>query len=144
MATYRTTDADHAESRLHRKSCKHVGTRFGAAAGNPLQGMEAIMTESGDKPIGSVMTYLRKLNQSVRSKQVDVPCGSCTACCRSPHMPADLLPQERADFPDAVPMPVGMGGPRSSGWALPKRPDGSCVYLIDDKCSIYHRRPDSC
>jgi Fe-S-cluster containining protein len=98
----------------------------------------------GDKPVGSVTTYLRKLHQGAVRGQVDVPCGSCNACCRSAHIHADLLPHELKDFPDAVPISDLIGSPESSGFALPKNADGSCSRLIDGKCSIYPRRPLSC
>ena len=27
---------------------------------------------------------------------------------------------------------------------LPRHPDGSCIYLVDEMCSIYPRRPAAC
>jgi hypothetical protein len=92
--------------------------------------------EAGTKPIGSLTTYLRKLQRMRRTGRTDVPCGTCNACCRSPKLHVDLRPEERADWPDAVPL--------DDGWALPKKPDGSCAKLIDGKCSVYARRPISC
>jgi Fe-S-cluster containining protein len=96
----------------------------------------------GNKPSGSVTTFLRFWNKRLENGRVDVPCGQCTACCRSPRVQADLTVDELAAFPDAVHHPELMGS--ATKWALPKRDDGSCKYLIDDKCSIYNRRPRSC
>lgn len=65
-----------------------------------------------------------------------VPCGACNACCRNPHLVADLTPEEVKDYPDAVEV--------DGEWRLPKRPNGECVHLTDGRCSIYDRRPVSC
>jgi len=66
-----------------------------------------------------------------------VPCGSCNACCRHAHLHADLTPDERAEFPEAVLVP-------GTGWALPKMANGECVYFTGEGCGIYDRRPISC
>jgi hypothetical protein len=99
------------------------------------------VVEAAMKPSGSVTTFLRKLHQGDKRGTVKVPCGQCNACCRSPNVKADLLAEELADFPDAVYDPKITSGPKTTGWALPKREDGTCNYLIHDKCSIYARRP---
>ena len=33
---------------------------------------------------------------------------------------------------------------KNLGFTLAKKMDGSCVYLKDKKCTIYHDRPKSC
>lgn len=92
------------------------------------------------KPIGSVSTYVRLFMRQRRERgEVSVPCGSCTACCRSPRLWAGLRPDEEARFPEAVPVPDNPGLK-----ALPKKADGSCVHLVDDRCAIYARRPFGC
>lgn len=32
----------------------------------------------------------------------------------------------------------------NGGWSLKKNEDGACSLLIDDRCSIYERRPKAC
>src|ERR1051325_1096746 len=58
------------------------------------------------------------------------PCNGCTACCRSSHMKAAILDHERADFPEAV------YDDAAKRYVLPKRADGSCIHLVDDKCTV--------
>jgi len=94
----------------------------------------------GDKPIGSVTTYLRKYQRGIKEGNVDVPCGRCNACCRAPSIFVDLYDDELKDFPEAVPAPKHS----KHQMMLPKKQDGSCVHLIDGKCSIYARRPRGC
>jgi len=47
-------------------------------------------------------------------------CSGCGGCCR---------------FVGFVPEAKGV---------LPITPDGSCAYLVNNKCSIYDKRPDIC
>lgn len=92
------------------------------------------------KPVGSVSTFIRHLQRQQRERgEVNVPCGTCTACCRSPRLSASLLPAEESRFPDAVPVPD-----RPTLKCLPRKPDGTCSYLIDNRCAIYATRPLSC
>jgi Fe-S-cluster containining protein len=108
---------------------------------------------------GSATTLLRMWKRADEGTgEVSVPCGSCNACCRAPNMQVALSPEEAArfggvlgeilDYPpngevrwgeplDHVPHKIGTH-------YLPKKDDGSCVYLIDDRCSIYETRPQSC
>jgi Fe-S-cluster containining protein len=94
------------------------------------------------KPIGSVTTYLRKFERA--GKDVRVPCGTCNACCRSSYLLVEVTESERADFPEAVPVPDDKVSSCSSPWMLPKKADGSCVHLKEGKCSVYAKRPQSC
>jgi hypothetical protein len=52
-------------------------------------------------------------------------------------MPVRLTRSEEGNYPEAI---VGDDGRQY----LPKQTDGSCVNLIDGKCSIYARRPEAC
>jgi Fe-S-cluster containining protein len=74
----------------------------------------------------------------------DVPCGTCSACCRSSqfihvepdehdalaHIPAELL----------VPAPGMPDGHLVMGYDE----EGCCPMLVDDRCSIYAHRPRTC
>jgi Fe-S-cluster containining protein len=74
---------------------------------------------------------------------VDVPCGECTACCRS----GQLIPVE-PDESDALahiskehlaPMP---GEPGT--YALMHDASGRCSQLTPEGCSVYAHRPRAC
>jgi Fe-S-cluster containining protein len=90
----------------------------------------------GDKNPGSVTTLMRSLRRAKRDG-VSVPCGTCNACCRSPGLKVDLTPDEAKRFDHVI--DDGLGRP-----ILPKRDDGSCVHLVDGKCSVYADRPMAC
>jgi Fe-S-cluster containining protein len=76
-------------------------------------------------------------------KTADVPCGSCTACCR---VSAIFLHPEAGDNPalyqTVEAFDAYWGGMRRM---LARRPDGACLYLDDAKgCTIHARRPAAC
>ena len=96
------------------------------------------VTWEGVRPSGSFGALARDLWRSRESGQASVPCGGCTACCRDPAMPIDLAEDEVGRYAEAV------QDETKRSWSLRKRADGSCVYLIDDRCSIYADRPSSC
>lgn len=89
--------------------------------------------------------WLAQMRLSIRAgKSMNVPCGRCTACCRSSyfihigrsetktisHIPKELL------FP-------APGRPKGS-YVLGYDRQGRCPMLIKDKCSIYNHRPLTC
>jgi Fe-S-cluster containining protein len=53
-------------------------------------------------------------------------------------MKASILDHEVKDFPEAVYDDV------AKRHVLPKAADGTCIHLVDGKCSIYAKRPYSC
>lgn len=73
-----------------------------------------------------------------------VPCGECTACCRSGQFVA-IEPDETATLaripePLLAPAPGRPPGHRVLGYDE----HGRCPMLIDDRCSIYEDRPRAC
>ena len=62
---------------------------------------------------------------------VEVPCGSCHACCKAPWF-VKLMPWEQEDH----------GGVE----VLPHKDNGECIYLEEGKCSLFEspRRPYTC
>lgn len=69
-------------------------------------------------------------------------CASCaSSCCRKP-WPIALTADELARFGGAAIATY------AHGWAfageLRKRSDGACIFLGDDGCSVYERRPKVC
>ena len=77
------------------------------------------------------------------NEQTEVPCGSCTECCRSnqglflhPDRGDDVASYEvqaRADPPTGKPVHL-----------LATNEHGACVYLGPSGCTIYSRRPLLC
>jgi hypothetical protein len=72
-------------------------------------------------------------------RRADVPCGSCTLCCRTLIVP--LAEEEYAQYDWAW---ITTRDGQRLGRALKRRPDGSCVYLTDGGCSIHGRAPHVC
>jgi len=77
-------------------------------------------------------------------REAEVPCGDCTACCRSSqfiHVNRDetkslsVIPKELL-----FPAPGGQTGSMVMGYDKA----GRCPMLIDNKCSIYANRPTTC
>jgi len=74
-------------------------------------------------------------------KRASVPCGSCHLCCKSEVLA--LLPDEGddvssydhdlIDIPNMGQIPV-----------LKHKPNGDCVYLGEDGCTIHDRAPFIC
>lgn len=96
-----------------------------------------VMTEPGPNNPGSVTTIFRTWQKGQKAGDVSVPCGDCNACCRSEYLKADLTAEEAAELEHVFDDDMGAN-------VLAKRPDGSCVYLVEGKCSIRDRRPRSC
>lgn len=75
---------------------------------------------------------------------VDVPCGSCTACCRASyfiHVEPDEVETLRR-IPQALQFPAP-GRPKGHV-VLGYDERGHCPMLVDDRCSIYEHRPRTC
>lgn len=71
----------------------------------------------------------------------DVPCGSCVDCCSklTPYLTAEefMSGQYAYTFMET--------GPNSEpAITIPKAQHGGCMYLVNNKCDIYHRRPKAC
>ena len=75
-----------------------------------------------------------------RPKRADVPCGSCRLCCRSDVIM--LLPEEGDDVASYKHHYIGLPGGQAA--VLDKGPDGNCVYLGPDGCTIHDRAPVIC
>lgn len=62
-----------------------------------------------------------------------VPCGSCTICCQTAFI---VLDPENGDDPSEYEV--------TEDFVLRTKSDGSCIYLGDNGCKIYERRPFLC
>lgn len=71
---------------------------------------------------------------AIKKREADVPCGSCTACCKR-----DLVWLEPGD--DAALYQTQQIDGRI---ALAHKADGSCTYLGATGCSIHSTRPAIC
>jgi len=90
------------------------------------------------KSAGSFSGWLRRTRRTIHDgADADVPCGTCTACCRNAKMLVPLTRAEEEHYPEAI---LGDDGRRY----IPRNPDGSCTKLVDGKCTIYARRPETC
>jgi Fe-S-cluster containining protein len=116
------------------------GLCFGPS--NIKQGMGELLAVSA----GNFSEWLRGAEASLQSGQggTAVPCGTCTACCRS-SMFVHIGPEETQTIQRI---------PRALLFAAPGRPKGHlvmgynhrghCPMLLADKCSIYEHRPQTC
>jgi hypothetical protein len=79
--------------------------------------------------------YAQRVITKTVTGEASVPCGTCTACCRT-YSAVVLQPGEPTEGLKLVP------GTRQ----LQKQADGMrCVHLMDDgKCEVYERRPRAC
>lgn len=90
-----------------------------------------------EKPV-SLTSWMHNTDKVLRreSPGSDVPCGSCTKCCKG--WMISLHAHENPDEYDT-------DGVDSAGQPVLRRQEnGNCVYLIDEKCTIYDRRPETC
>jgi Fe-S-cluster containining protein len=97
-------------------------------------------------PAGEFSEWLRGTEASLRSGdgESDVPCGACRGCCRS-SMFIHIRPEETQTLqriPRALLFPAP-GLPK--GHVLMGYSDkGHCPMLVDNQCSIYAYRPQTC
>lgn len=72
---------------------------------------------------------------------VSVPCNGCVACCKS----AVALYPENGDDPKAYESEVFINPlTHAPGFKLKQRPNGECVYLGPEGCTIHDRAPSIC
>ncbi len=102
--------------------------------------------ETADLPAGEFSSWLREARQVQRHKDmgVEVPCGQCNSCCRS-SMFIHVAPAETqtlARIPKALlfPAPGMPKGHQLMGY----NERGQCPMLVNDRCSIYEHRPQTC
>jgi hypothetical protein len=100
-------------------------------AGSGLEATEALPSLDAGRP--SVWYAQRVITKTVTG-EATVPCGTCTACCRT-YDAVVLRPEESTEGLKLVP------GTRQ----LQKQADGmSCIHLINGMCEVYDKRPRAC
>lgn len=96
-------------------------------------------------PAGPFSSWLREALEGLATgRGIDVPCGSCTACCRSAyfiHVEPDEVDALR-HIPAALRFPAP-GLPKGHV-VLGYDEQGRCPMLVDEGCSIYAHRPRTC
>ena len=98
-----------------------------------------------DIPAGRFSSWLQltKKAQTVKGG-ADVPCGTCTACCRSSYF-IHIRPDETqtlASIPKKLLFPAP-GLPKGNV-LMGYDEQGQCPMFKDNKCSIYEDRPQTC
>lgn len=104
------------------------------------------VTDEPSEPIaaGPFSAWLAAATDPGRRADMDVPCGSCTACCRSSYF-VHVGPDETdtlRHIPERLlfPAPGRPKGHRVLGFD----DRGHCPMLTDAGCSIYDHRPRTC
>jgi Fe-S-cluster containining protein len=72
-----------------------------------------------------------------------VPCGTCSACCRSVVAVRPDRGDNPADYECAINVDISAPN-RLATLSLNRKPDGSCYALIRGRCSIWEKRPYTC
>jgi uncharacterized protein len=97
-------------------------------------------------PAGSFSQWLHGTEASLRSGAggADVPCGTCRGCCRSSmfiHVgPGETRSIQRIPRALLFPAPGQPKGHVLMGYS----DQGKCPMLVDNQCSIYEDRPQTC
>jgi hypothetical protein len=95
------------------------------------------MAQTDHLPAGRFSTWLGQIG-------VDVPCGTCTACCTSSQF-VHIGPDERdtlARIPKALLFPAP--GLPTGNVVMGYDERGHCPMFVDGACSIYEHRPRTC
>ena len=80
--------------------------------------------------------------QLIAREAADVPCGTCTACCRASQF---IHIEEGEEAFAAIPQALRVAAPGSPGVQIMGHDEnGHCPMLVDDACSIYAKRPIAC
>ena len=94
---------------------------------------------------GPFSLWLRNIREALSEKKgISVPCGKCTACCRSSFFiyinghETQTLNQIPSKF--LFPAPFHPPGYKVLGY----NQEGCCPMLVKNACSIYRNRPHAC
>lgn len=103
------------------------------------------MTTPTPLDAGDLSSWLHQMQAALRGEaDAEVPCGTCTACCRSSQF-VHVEPDE-ADALAAIPSELLFPAPGlPMGHVLLGYDErGHCPMLVDGACSIYEHRPRTC
>ena len=102
-------------------------------------------TEDEPLPAGSFTAWLDGMQRALAGDGgSDVPCGGCTACCRSSQF-VHIEPDE-VETLARIPAELLFPAPRlpPGNVLLGYADNGHCPMLVDEGCSIYEHRPRTC
>ena len=94
---------------------------------------------------GDFSSWLHEMRTALRGERAsDVPCGDCMACCTSSQF-VHIGPDE-TDTLAHIPPELLFPAPRMPrGHVLLGYDErGHCPMLVDNRCSIYEHRPQTC
>jgi hypothetical protein len=99
---------------------------------------------SATEPAGGFSAWLRTTRRALELKVIgaDVPCGTCSACCRSSlfiHIAAD-----EAETLRRIPRRLVFRAPGTDGHVMGYNERGECPMWTGTACAIYDHRPRTC
>ena len=96
------------------------------------------------RPAGEFSAWLQQTRQAIElNGAADVPCGACNACCRSSYF--IRIRADEADAINNIPAPLLFPSPGEPDvFVLGFDENGHCPMLVDQQCSIYEHRPQTC
>jgi Fe-S-cluster containining protein len=103
------------------------------------------VTKRQDLPAGEFSSWLGRTRRAqIEEHGADVPCGACTACCKSSYF-IHIGPEESQTL-GRIPKKLLFKAPGlpEGNVLLGYDEKGHCPMLVDDKCSIYEHRPQTC
>jgi hypothetical protein len=106
---------------------------------------EGSMSEEPDLAAGDFSSWMIEMQGAIRGEHgSNVPCGGCSACCTSSQF-VHIGPDE-TDTLARIPAKLLFPAPRlPRGHVLLGYDErGHCPMLIDNQCSIYAHRPQTC
>jgi Fe-S-cluster containining protein len=103
------------------------------------------VSDDPDPAAGEFSSWMIEIRAAITDRRAsEVPCNGCTACCRSSQF-VHIGPEEvetLARIPAELLFPAP-GRPRGHV-VLGYDERGHCPMLVDDRCSIYEHRPNTC
>ena len=103
------------------------------------------ITNDANLPAGGFSQWLGQTRDAQRSNEdVDVPCGACNACCKSSYF-IHIAPTESETL-RRIPKQLLFAAPGlpAGNVLMGYDENGRCPMLVDEKCSIYADRPQTC
>lgn len=103
------------------------------------------MNEKQTLPAGAFSSWLRQTREAqLTPMDVDVACGDCTACCTSSYF--IHVRAEEADTLAHIPKELLFPAPglAKGNMVLGFDENGHCPMLVENRCSIYENRPQTC
>lgn len=96
-------------------------------------------------PTGRFSSWLHRARQAQKTEEgASVPCGDCTACCTSSYF-IHIRPDETETLAEIPPsLLFAAPGLPKGHVVLGYDKNGRCPMFIDNKCSIYQYRPQTC